>query len=111
MSQNIKYTKYTVTSYNDNGDNPQKTFGELEIQEMIRYVQEQNKSGIYMDVIKTTITMNYHLSKKGFMWLKQQEAPKAHKPHKKIYRVERYCGVGEPKSPNAGFFEFIGYQR
>lgn len=110
MSQNIKYTKYTVISYMDSDETTEKTFGEFEIQEMIRYVQEQNKSEIYMDVIKTTITMNYHLSKTGFPWLKEQKAPETHKPHKKIYRVERYCGVAEPKSPNAGFLEFIGYQ-
>ncbi len=111
MSQNIKYTTYTVTSYMGNDVPPKKTFSELEIQEMIRYVQEQNKSGIYMEVTKTTITMNYHLSKSGFRRLKQQKAPESHKPHKKIYRIASYCGIDEPKSPNAGFFDFIGYQR
>ncbi len=110
MSQNIKYTTYTVTSYMGHSVNPQRTFSELEIQELIKYVQEQNESEIYMDVVKTTITMNYHLSKNGFPWLKTQKAPETHKPRKKVYRVERYCRVGEPKSPNAGFFDFIGYQ-
>jgi len=109
MSKNIKYTTYTVTSYIDDVTQ-KKTFGELEIQAMIRYVQEQNQSGIYMKVTKSTITMNYHLSKDKFPWLKQQ-TPEIHKPNEKIYRVERYCRVGEPNSPNAGFFDFIGYHR
>ena len=63
-----------------------------------------------MDVKKTTITINYHLSKTGFWWLKKQKVTESRKPHKNTYRVERYCKVGEPKSPNAGFFDFIGYQ-
>lgn len=111
MSQNIKYTTYIVTSYDKHGNQFKKVFGELEIQQMIRFVQNQNKSEIYMDVRKITTTINYHLSKNGFPWLKTQKSQKPYQAHKNIYRLERYCRIGEQNSPNAGFFDFIGYQR
>lgn len=108
MSKNIKRTRYTVTSYpyyyGGHGDPRIAVFGDLEIQQMVKYVQQENESKVYMHVIKETITVNCHVSKNNFPWLKTQEVKKSQ------FNVERYCSVGEPKSPNAGFFDFIGYQ-
>ena len=104
MSQNIKHTRYTITSYPYNSERHVAVFGDFAIPQMIRYVRQENKLKIYMHVTKETITLNYHISKDKFPWLNSQEVKKAD------FRVENYCRIGEPKSPNAGFFEFIGYQ-
>ncbi|MBO7508943.1 MAG: hypothetical protein J6T57_01550 [Alphaproteobacteria bacterium] len=81
MSKNVKYTTYTVMSYPryDDGIANQvrvAMFGDLEIQQMINYVQQENESEIYVQIAKETKTINYHCSKNNFPWLKNQTVKK-----------------------------------
>ena len=55
MSQNIKHTRYTITSYPYNSERRVAEFGDMEIQALVRYVQQENESKVYMHVIKETL--------------------------------------------------------
>ena len=93
MSQNIKYTKYTVNGIE---------FGDLETTALVRYVKEQiDMTNNVVDVLQETTTYNIHNTKPVNL-LKSQIPPK-----KRTMRV--YNGVWYRSSSFEQFCKRSGY--